>query len=384
MKKIVFLCETINYGGSTIATVDIAYQLPKYAHDIETCILDVNGSCVPLLDACDKYAINLRIVNKGGRPIILSSNSKVKTIINKIRFVPEYMRTKKRIRSILDEIAPDFVCVSSERTLSYLSGYDNGFTKVIFFAHYWYIRSQINKNLMKLFKNIVDRFICVSNSTRQALYNNKVADMENIFVAHNSIDEKSTAVKPANIKDSEGRCILLHCGGFTYGKGQHVSIEVAKRLKEDGFRFKLVFTGLIYKGQESRDYYNRLVQKVKDYDLTNEVEFVVNHTNVYDYMQASDILIHPSATEGFSLVVLEAQIMKKAVVVNGVGGITDMVIDGFTGFIAEYNNIDSYVQLIKKLQDKDVYDFITKNAYASASHSFTAENQIRSIINALK
>ena len=383
MKKIVFLCNTINYGGSTIATVEIAYRLPLYAPEYETCILDIDGCCSHLLDACDKYGINLRIVNEGGRPRILSSKSKVKTIINKFRFIPEYLKTKKQVHEILDEIKPNFVCVSSERTLSYLSGYDNGFTTIVFFAHYWYIKKQISKNLMRLFKNTVDRFICVSNATRQALYNNEVTPLDNIYVAHNSIDQKSTMVQPAKIKDSEGKCIILHCGGFTHGKGQHISVEIAQKLKEEGFSFKLIFAGLIYRAQESHDYYNRIVQMVKDYNLTGEVEFVIGHTNVYDYMQAADILIHPSSTEGFPLVVLEAQVMKKAVVVNGVGGITDMVIDGFTGFIAEYNNVDSYVKLIKKLQEKDVYNFVTRNAYALASHSFTIESQIKSIINAL-
>ncbi|MDO4367793.1 MAG: glycosyltransferase family 4 protein [Bacteroidales bacterium] len=384
MKKIVFLCNTINYGGSTIATVNMAFQLPLFAVNYETYILDVNGSCDALVSVCKKKGINLVIAVPNKMPRILSSNHRIKTIINKIKFIPEYFTTKKKIHKILNEMNPDFICVSSERTLSYLDGYKKKNAKIVFIAHFWYLKKQIPHNLARLFKHVVDRFICVSNATRQALYNNGIANLENLYVSHNSINEESTKVGPAVITDRNGKCIILHCGGFTKGKGQHISIEIAKQLKTEGVPFKMVFTGLIYKGQESKEYYNKLVKLVKKYDLTKDVEFVVGHTNVYDYMQACDILIHPSSTEGFPLVVLEAQIMRKPVIVNGVGGVTDMVLDGFTGFIAEYNNIESYVDKIKQLQNEELYDFITNNAYLLASRSFTVEEQIKSTINALQ
>ena len=384
MKKIIFLCNTINYAGATIATVNMAFQLPMLATNYETCIIDVNGSCDSLIAACKKNGINLVIAMPNKAPRILNANNRIKSIVNKIKFIPEYITTKKRIHKLLNELNPDFICVSSERTLSYLDGYEKKNSKVVFIAHFWYLKQQIPRNLARLFKQVVDRFICVSNATRQALYNNGVADLENLYVSHNSIDEELTKVCPAVIPNSKGKCIILHCGGFTEGKGQHVSIEIAKQLQTDGFPFKMVFAGLIYKGQESKEYYNKLMYLVEKYNLTNDVEFVVGHTNVYDYMQACDILIHPSSTEGFPLAVLEAQIMHKPVIANGVGGITDMVLDGFTGFIAEYNNVECYVDKIKLLQNRTLYDFISNNAYLLASHSFTVEEQIKSTINALQ
>lgn len=384
MKKIVFLCNTINYGGSTIATINMAYQIPLYAPDYETCILDIDGSCEALVESCKKHEVNLKIVDPGSKPIILSGSNLFVTLANKVKFVPRYLATKKKIQKILSDINPDYICVSTERTLSYLEGYNNNKSKVVFFAHYWYLKKQISRNLERLFKDVVDRFVCVSNATRQALYNNGVASLDNIFVSHNSIDEASTIVKPASISNTEGKCVILHCGGFTKGKGQHISLEIAKRLKNDGVPFKMVFAGLLYQGNESKTYYNKLQELVKNYNLSNDIEFVVGHTNVYDYMRACDILIHPSATEGFPLVILEAQIMKKPVIANCVGGVVDMVLDGYTGFVAEYNNVDSYVERIKQLQNKELYNYISGNAYSLAANTFTVKEQINSIINALK
>lgn len=384
--KIVFLENAVNYGGAKIATVNLAYQLPQYAGPkYETTIVDVNGSCKPFVEACEKNNVKLIVANPGKKPTILSSKGKIKSFINKIKFVPEYLATKKKIHKVLDEIQPDRIFVNTERALSYLSGYkkpDN--CKIVFYAHYWYLNSQITSSNRYYFKKLVDKFLCVSEATRQALYNNGIADLKNIYVAHNSIDEKKTEVEPAIIPNSDGCFKILLCGGFTEIKGQHIAVEVARKLKERQFPFKLIFTGIIYEGGTSKRYYESIVKKVEEYGLVSDVVFVVGHSNVYDYIRACDVMITPSFTEGFSLVTLEAQIMHKPVIANGVGGIIDLIHDSYTGFIANYNDVDDYVEKIMKLSNPDLYKYIADNAYSFASNALTVDKQIQSIINAIK
>lgn len=383
--KIIFLENVVNYGGAKIATVNLAYQLRRYTSDkFETMIIDVNGSCQPFVEACRKHNIMLRIASPGEKPTILKGSGKMQTLFNRISFFPEYLRNKSIIHKLLKDADPDWIFVNTERALSYLSGYKKGRAKVMFYAHYWYLNSQITKSNRYYFKKLTDRFLCVSDATRQALYNNGIADIKDIYVAHNSIDEGLTNVEPAYIPDSDGCLKILLCGGFTEIKGQHIAVEIARKLKEKGIRFMMIFTGIIYAGGVSQRYYEKIVNKVKEYDLQKQIVFVVGHSNVYDYIRASDILIVPSSTEGFPLVIMEAQIMHKPVIANGVGGIIDLIHDGYTGFIANYNNVDDYVEKIVSLQDTSLYQFIEENAYNFASHSLTVEAQIRSIINAMK
>lgn len=382
--KIVFLENVVNYGGAKIATMNLAYQLPQYTSgEFETMIIDVNGSCKPFVEACQKHNIRLQIANPGKTPTVLKGNGHLQTLVNKILFVPEYLENRSRIHKLLQEADPDWIFVNTERALSYLSGYKKGRAKVMFYAHYWYLNSQITKSNRYYFKKLADRFLCVSEATRQALYNNRIADIKDIYVAHNSIDERLTNVAPATIPDSDDCLKILLCGGFTEIKGQHIAVEIARKLKERGLRFKMIFAGIIYEGGASQRYYEKIVRMVETYDLRQEVVFVVGHSNVYDYIRAADILIVPSSTEGFPLVIMEAQIMHKPVVANGVGGIIDLIHDDYTGFIANYNDVDDYVQKIVRLHDKSLYEFIAENAYNFASHSLTVEAQIRSIINAL-
>lgn len=382
--KIVFLENVVNFGGAKIATVNLAYQLPQYTNGkYETIIIDVNGSCQPFVEACLKHQIPLQIVNPGKKPTILTGKGRLHTLVNKISFVPEYIKNKSKIHKMLQEVNPDWIFVNTERALSYLSGYTKGRAKVMFYAHYWYLNSQITKSNRYYFRKLTDRFLCVSEATRQALYNNGIADIKDIYVAHNSIDESLTKVEPAVIPDSEGCLKILLCGGFTEIKGQHIAVEIARKLKEQGVKFKMIFTGIIYAGGASKRYYEKIVAMVNNYNLKNDVVFVVGHSNVYDYIRATDILIVPSSTEGLPLVIMEAQIMHKPVIANGVGGIIDLIHNGHTGFITNFNNVDDYVDKIIKLRDALLYKYIEENAYSFASHSLTVEAQIRSIINAM-
>jgi glycosyltransferase involved in cell wall biosynthesis len=63
-------------------------------------------------------------------------------------------------------------------------------------------------------------------------------------------------------------------------------------------------------------------------------------------LSLASVVVLPSITEGFGLVLLEAMSMEKAVVATRVGGIQDVVIDGKTGFLVEKRNVDELAEAI--------------------------------------
>ena len=112
---------------------------------------------------------------------------------------------------------------------------------------------------------------------------------------------------------------------------------------------------------------------------------VIDHNDVKEYFEWCDILVHPSDTEGLPRVVMEAMSMKKPVIANAVGGVTDYILDGFTGFLTNYNNVEEYVDIIKRLSsDPALYDEISNRAFDLIKTSFSPQNQIKAIIKALK
>ena len=107
--------------------------------------------------------------------------------------------------------------------------------------------------------------------------------------------------KYRNILDVNKETLLLgHVGRFSYEKNQEFIVEILNELVEEGINVKLLLIGT----GETEDKVKKLVE---NYYLKDSVIFMGNVNNVYDYMQAMDILVLPSRFEGFPVVAIEAQ-----------------------------------------------------------------------------
>ncbi|KLT71058.1 glycosyltransferase family 4 protein [Flavobacterium sp. ABG] len=377
-KKIIFLEAVQDYGGARISAVELAERLSKQ-HKVT--IIDFYGSCKPFLENVTKRGIDLRIIDKRDTPYIINTSTVLLIkIVNFILFVPHLIRIRKKVQSIIKEIQPDYIVLNNSKVLSSLVFFSNKKFKVLFFARGWFILSQITKLDKLLYKHLVDKFVCVSNATKQALFCGGLTSLDNLYVVHNAISEFSLSKEKALIEKEANTKIILHAGGFLKDKGQLVSLEMAKILKRKGVDFKLVLAGLVYKGGESEVFYNKVVDLVRLYKLDDVVEIIKNKTNVITYFNACDILIHPSETEGLPRVIMEAMILKKPVVANAVGGVSDYILNGFTGFLPHHNSAKEYAEYVEKLiTNEELYDFIAINGYNLVKTSFTEENQLNSL-----
>lgn len=381
MKRVVFFESAQNLGGARIATVDLAERLTDY-YDCH--IVDAHGSCSQFVDYCKKKDLQLHIVHGLSEPTVISSKTKIQSIFNLLKSVPLLLITKRKSLQLLGTLDADYVCVNSLRTLFYMYRHKLK-AKIVFFAHGWYIPRQISPILKFLFKKTVDIFVCGSEATRHALFCGNIAPLSKLEVVHIGIDETRMTLNKAQFGGVNNGVKILHAAGFTCGKGQLVSVEVARLLKERGLPFKMILAGLIYAGQESQSYYDKVLTLIKQYGLESEVELVTNKSNIIDYMRACDILIHPSDSEGLGMVIMEAMCLKKVVVCNAVGGTIDMVLDGFTGYLTRYNNVEDYVGRIEQLyNDKSLYQYISDNAYSLIQNSFTIQKQVDAICRIFK
>ena len=174
--------------------------------------------------------------------------------------------------------------------------------------------------------------------------------------------------------------MLLLSGGFTKGKGQLVAVDIAEELSQRGFGFIMVLAGIIYQGKESSQYYEKVKCAIEQKGLNEKVFLVVNKHNILNYVKSCDILIHPSESEGFGLAVLEAQAFGKPVIVNAVGGVTDLVLHQFTGMIPRHNNVSDYADYIIELMlNPEKYRFISNNAKRLAETCFSPQVQFEQL-----
>lgn len=377
--KIIFLEAVQDHGGARKSTIELAKRIQSLGHQV--LVVDFWGSCKPFINDVKSAGLDLRILSPREEPFILSSKSKLKYIRNVVQYFFLEKKYREKFAKIVKEFNPEIVSVNNSKCLNILS--PNSSYRIDFFARGWNTYRSLSsmvKRTLKKYNNI--RFLTVSQSTRQAIYSGGMAELKNINVLHTVIDTNTfNEYKPFYRSfNSETPINILFSGGFLKTKGQHVCIEVANKLKKLNIPFKMWLTGIIYQGEESNRYYRAILDFVTKNKLEQEVEIVLNPSNIMDYFKDCDILIHPSATEGLPRVCLEALSFGKPVIANPVGGVTDVVIHNLTGFITDFNAVDQYVEyIIKYFKNQKLYKSHSLTARQLIEQSYLDANQLEAI-----
>lgn len=149
------------------------------------------------------------------------------------------------------------------------------------------------------------------------------------------------------------RCIFI--GTVTQKKGAFYLLETIKNIDCNKYSFKIVGTY-----DSDSKYYN-------DYKEICEFLGHVTKDRVVDYCRESDIMIFPSLADGFGLSALEAMSCGLPVICTSNSGISDLIIDGFNGFVIKPG---SEKEIQEKLiwfdNNRDKLEIMSKNARDTA------------------
>jgi glycosyltransferase involved in cell wall biosynthesis len=116
---------------------------------------------------------------------------------------------------------------------------------------------------------------------------------------------------------------VLFVGHLIERKGPQFVLQAARLFPRAQF---------ILVGERRGNYYRELFRMVEDWKLENVIfRPPMNHEDLFKLMQESDILLHPSLTEGFPKVVLEGAAAALPAVIFDYYGAPGLV-DGRTGF----------------------------------------------------
>ncbi|KMQ68962.1 hypothetical protein ACM39_06690 [Chryseobacterium sp. FH2] len=383
--KILFVEAVQNYGGARKSTVELAGRLQEKDHGVK--IIDFWGTCEPFVKAMEERGVSYAILDKRQTPVILTSSNKLKKFLNYVKYVQLLLSYRKKVKLLINDFQPDLIIVNNTKTLSILSKSRN--YKIAFFARGWFLPKTVTRVNTFLIKKLTDIYIGVSQSTRQAIFAGGFAPLEDIYTVPNAIDyakllndfkNKENTVN-WGAEQTDRPFVIMHCGGFLPTKGQNITIEIAKKLKHENVNFKILLVGIIYKGGASQKYYDKIINQIKAEQLEEYFEIILNKSDVLEYFEKMDVLLHPSATEGLPRVVMEAMAFGKPVIGNAVGGMTDYILHGFTGYLTNFNAVEDYIRYCDVLQkDKELYGFISKNASELIKNSYTADNQIEQLL----
>ena len=119
----------------------------------------------------------------------------------------------------------------------------------------------------------------------------------------------------------------------------------------------------------SEDFVVELKRLAGSLGISERVKFIgsISQPELADYYRAADVLIFPSYYESFGLVALEAMVSGIPVVASRVGGLTDLVKNGETGYLVPFRCAESFTEKLEViLANPSLQEAMGKSANAIA------------------
>jgi len=163
-------------------------------------------------------------------------------------------------------------------------------------------------------------------------------------------------------------------------KGQHIFLNAARRIADQFQDVVFLIVGSVRVNKESVDYEAELHRLTRDLGLESRVIFMGYRSDIHRIINALDILIVCSSTEATSLVLQEAMMCGRPVVSSRVGGIPELIQDGFNGFLYDFGDDEELArQMLRLLLDRNLMTSIGQNARHLAETRFDAGLFLRGI-----
>lgn len=353
-KKVLILITKSNWGGAQRYVYDLATRLPKDRYMVEV----MAGGNGPLITRLKEAGITA----DGSLPIGRD--------VNFFKDLKAFFKLWK----ILRRSKPDILHVNSSKIggLGALAGRLAGVPRIVFTAHGW----AFNENRSLTTKIL----ICISYWTILMISHKTMAVSETmmhqvknwpfirnkITLVYNGID-KAPQFSQANARHVLGEMFpwlkkvidtahdknifwvgsiaeLHHIKGYEYAiRAIRQSITTtAKTFPQK----KIIYT--IFGEGEERAHIEKLI---KETGLEENV-FLMGHTpNIAEYIQAFDIFMLPSLSEGLPYVLLEAGIAHAPVISTAVGGIPEVIVDMQSGVLVQSKNSHELAHAISFMLD---------------------------------
>jgi glycosyltransferase involved in cell wall biosynthesis len=123
-----------------------------------------------------------------------------------------------------------------------------------------------------------------------------------------------------------------------------------------------------------------LEQYIEDHDLVPYVRLLGFQADMPRILSALDLVVAPSRWEGFGLAVVEAMAMAKPVIAHAVGGLPEIITDGWDGLLIPPHDGDRWLEAISSmLQDDPQCMAFGQRARTTVEHRFSATQMVARI-----
>lgn len=223
--------------------------------------------------------------------------------------------------------------------------------RLVFTVHDTMSMPRLDWRQILIHRHWIDQHIAISKTVATICENRSIHNYQQIYngihVQHFRNPNRITLFqRVAEMSFDAHPLHIVHVGRMDYPvKGQDVLIRAVKRCKDAGLHMKCTLMGGVYAYNETA--FSELKAMVQELNLSNEVEFLINRTNVAEVLSQADLFILPSRFEGLGLVILEAMAAGVPVIASNTDGPRELIENGVNGLLFENGNDEQLSQKIE-------------------------------------
>lgn len=219
-------------------------------------------------------------------------------------------------------------------------------------------------------------YFCFYGAKKEAVFSYNFTSLkeEDIRKRILSSPEKRRLRDELNMHISDDSKVLLSVGQFIYRKGFDLLIIAMSKVSSS--------IHLYIVGGTPTEEYKKLV---RDLNLKDRVHFVTHQSKkeIFSYMDAADIFVHPTRKDIWGLVINEAMARGLPIITTNACGAGKTLIASENGELIPSNNIDDLAKAINRLASSPDLDKIS-NSNIKKIKDYTIENMAKRHMDILK
>jgi len=224
--------------------------------------------------------------------------------------------------------------------------------------------------------------VALNNTMKRSIVAKAGVDEAKVVVVPNGVDTEffRPGVPVDDVAERfglEGKRVVLFVGRVTYGKGVHILLKAFSALAKRYPNLKLVAAGPLSDrfGEEGVSEYARALMAYAEGSLPKDSYVftdAVDRETLRKLYSAAYVCVLPSYFEAFGMVLVEAMASGCPVVGSNAGGIPEIIVDGYNGFLfrrGDYTDLASKLETL--LEDESLRNAMSINARRYAVERFS-------------
>lgn len=382
-KKLLFVIPNLGAGGAEKSLVNLLNTIDKERFDIDLFLFSRKGLFLgqvpdfvtilqknkeledfqkPLLASIKTFLLKGKLLSAFSRIQFFLVNKRIANKAVAEQQSWKYIRNSFKKLSTEYDVAIGFL----EKSSIYYIVDKVKAKKKIGFIHNDYNALGLDRNFDQSYFKKLDKIASVSSKCSDVLrdvfpdFASKVKNVPNV-VSSNLISKLATSEELVLKKTA-----LVSVGRLHPQKGFDLAVKSASVLKQKNIDFHWYILG---EGSERPG----LEKMIAERGLQNEITLVGLKENPYPYIKEAKIFVQPSRYEGKSIVIDEAKILRKPIIVTNYATAKDQIEDGVNGLICDMNPEALAESIQKYFEDSAFAEKIIANLSAE---NWDTEKQI--------